>query len=287
MRKIILITGTSSGIGKETAMTLAKQGHQLIIHGRNPEKSKAVYEEIIQESGNKNIDLYTADLSLMSEVRAFSDKIRKKYDHIDVLINNAGGQFGSEREVTAEGHEKTFAINTLAPFLLTHLLLPLLRKSQSGRVVTVSSESYKTGGEVDWNDVEFEKKYSLIRSYGLSKRYALWIMNEFSEKLKAENIHNVTINSLEPGSTPSGLQRVSGEGTIMKIIMFLWKPLTNSMEEAAATSIYLATSNEVEGKTGGFYGKMKEKNIPQRFTSKEDQKKIWEYCLRISKPYMD
>ena len=112
-KKIILVTGASSGIGRATALELAPQGHTLIIHGRDAKKTKEVCDEIIATTGNNSVEMLTADLSLMTEVKAFADKVAQKYDHLDVLINNAGGQFGETREMTKEGHEKTFAINTL------------------------------------------------------------------------------------------------------------------------------------------------------------------------------
>ena len=136
--KIILITGASDGIGKETAKALAKQGHTIIMHGRNPQKTKSVCEEVKAESGNDKIEYLTADFLSLAEVRNFADKVRQKYDRLDVLVNNAGAQFTGKRETTVEGHEKTMTINVFAPMLLTTLLLPLLRKSQSARVVTVA-----------------------------------------------------------------------------------------------------------------------------------------------------
>ena len=285
-KKIILITGASSGIGRQTAMELAKQGHQLIIHGQDPEKTKGVFEEIIKETGNKDIEMFAADFSLMAEVKSFSEKIKEKYDHLDVLINNAGAQFGGTREETSEGHEKTIAINTLAPFLLTNLLMDLLKKSTSARIVTVSSESYRQGGTPNWDDIEMVHDYSLTRSYGLSKRFVWWLMREFSERLKKNGIKNVTVNTCEPGSAVTGLQRVSGQGTMMKIVMFLWKPFVWSVEKAAATSIYLATSEDVEGISGKFYGDCKEKDIKSKWISDEGQKKIWDYCAKACKPYL-
>lgn len=284
-KKIILITGASSGLGKETAFALAKQGHKLIIHGRDPKKTRAVYEKIISETGNRNIEMLTADLSLMAEVKKFADKIISKYEYIDVLINNAGAQFGNERLVTSEGHEKTVAINTLAPFLLTSLLLPILKKSKSARVITVASESYKSGGEPNWNDVEFEKDYSLFRTYGLSKRYVWWLMREFSDRLKAEGISNVTVNTCEPGSAVTNLSRESLKLWYFKVIAVLWLPFMRSAKTGAKTSIYLASSADVEGKTGGFYGRCRKKDIPEKFISKESQIKIWNYCSRVCEQY--
>lgn len=284
--KIILITGASDGIGKETAKTLAKQGHTIIMHGRNPDKTKKAFEEIKAQSKNDNIDMFIADLSLMSEVEKFANKIIEKYDCLDVLINNAGGQFGAKREVTSEGHEKTFAINTLSPFLLTNLLIPSLQKSKSARVVTVSSESYRQGGKPILDDIELKTHYSLTRSYGLSKLYVYWIMREFVNQLDNIGIKNITVNTVEPGSAATSLGRVSAEKGIGKVVYFLWKPMMWSMEKAAATSVYMATSKDVEGVTGKFYGKCKEKNIKDKWISVEGQKKVWDYCTEACKSYL-
>lgn len=142
--KIILVTGASDGIGKETAMTLAKQGHTIIIHGRNKQKLQAVYDEIKRETGNKNIDMFTADFLSLEEIKRFANTIKTKYDHLDVLINNAGAQFGNKREVTIEGHEKTMMINVFAPFLLTTLLLDLLRKSPCNRFLCLTQNEWET-----------------------------------------------------------------------------------------------------------------------------------------------
>lgn len=271
-KKIILVTGASSGIGKETAMTLAKQGHTVIIHGRNVEKTRKVFEEIKKESGNENLGIITADISLMSEISSMVRKLEEKYDHLDVLINNAGGQFGSEREVTAEGHEKTIAINVFAPFLLTHLLIPLLQKSGNGRVITVSSASY-TVGKFDSSDIELKSGYSLTRSYGLSKRYVYWVMQKYSQA----GIEGVTFNSVEPGSADSDLGRESRKNRVANIVYFIWKPMMWSMEKAAATSIYMATSNKVQGVTGESYGNLKRKNIKAKYKIQSEMDEIWNY----------
>lgn len=284
--KTILITGASSGIGKETALTLAKQGHALIIHGRNPQKTTEVFNEIVSLTGNKNITMFTADLSLMSEVKRFADEVKKQYDKIDVLINNAGGQFGSEREITAEGHEKTFAINTLAPFLLTTLLMKPLINSDSGRVVTVSSESYRQSGQPILNDIELKDHYSLTKAYAFSKLYVFWIMQQFVTELNKAGIQNVTINTAEPGSASTSLGRISASKGIMKIVYFLWKPMMWSVDKAAATSIYLAVSDDVEGVTGKFFGNCKIKNINSKWISKEGQRIIWNYCSKACEEYL-
>ncbi|MFD1134673.1 SDR family NAD(P)-dependent oxidoreductase [Paenibacillus urinalis] len=284
-KKVILITGASSGIGKETALSLAKQGHVVILHGRNVEKTQAAFNEIAKVSGNPNLDLFTADLSLMSEVKLFAERIRAKYDRLDVLINNAGGQFGSKREVTAEGHEKTMAINLLAPFLLTYLLIDIMKNSKSARVVTVSSASYSMGGEAILDDIELEHNYTMPRSYALSKRYVIWIMRRFAQEMKKEGLNNITFNSVEPGSANTELGRISTQDLLSKIVYFLWKPMMWSLEKAAASSIYLAISPEVEGVTGKFYGNRKEKKIHNKFIPAEGEQIVWDYCIRVCSKY--
>ena len=285
-KKIILVTGASSGIGKETALTLAKQGHTVIIHGRDAEKAKAVFMEIQKETNNKNLDMMIADLSLMSEVKDFAEKIKAKYDRLDVLINNAGGQFGNKRELTKEGHEKTMAINVFAPFLLTHLLIDVLKNSPSARVVTVSSASYTVGGKAKLDDIELQDDYSMSKAYGLSKRYVIWVMRHFVTEVKKQGISNITFNSLEPGSADTDLGRVSTQDFLAKIVFSLWKPMMWSLQKAAATSIYLATSDELEGITGRFYGNCKEKKIKKKFVPKDDEQKLWDYCMDVCAAYV-
>lgn len=285
-KKIILVTGASSGIGKETALTLAKQGHTVIIHGRDAEKTKAVFMEIQKETNNKNLDMMIADLSLMSEVKDFAEKIKAKYDRLDVLINNAGGQFGNKRELTKEGHEKTMAINVFAPFLLTYLLIDVLKNSPSARVVTVSSASYTVGGKAKLDDIELQDDYSMSKAYGLSKRYVIWVMRHFVTEVKKQGISNITFNSLEPGSADTDLGRVSTQDFLAKIVFSLWKPMMWSLQKAAATSIYLATSDELEGITGRFYGNCKEKKIKKKFVPKDDEQKLWDYCMDVCAAYV-
>lgn len=286
-KKIILVTGASSGLGKETALALAKQGHKIILHGRNVEKTRRVYAQIKLDVPGADVDLYTADLSLMSEVKKFADKIRTNYDHLDVLVNNAGAQFGDKRQVTAEGHEKTLAINTLQPFLLTSLLLPLLEKSESARIVTVSSESYRQGGQPILDDIELEHHYSLSHSYAFSKLYVWWLMRQFDKRLRANGIRNVTVNTVEPGSAFTSLSRESMKSSwFMLPLVILWLPMMRTAKYGARTSIYMATSPEVEGVTGKFYGNCKEKHINLKWLSEEGEQKIWDFCEAACKPYL-
>lgn len=284
--KTILITGASDGIGKETAKTLAKQGHRIIIHGRNKQKTEAAFEEIKRESGNQNIDMYLADFLSLAEVKKFADTIKQNYDQLDVLVNNAGAQFGMKRETTSEGHEKTMVINTFAPFLLTTLLLGLLKKSKSARVVTVSSASHSMGGKPDLNDIEINNNYSMAKAYGFSKLYVIWIMQHFVSEMKKAGINNITFNSVHPGSAATSLGRVSTKSIIVKIVYTLWRPMMISIPKAASSSIIAATAPEMEGVTGKYFGPKGKETPSQKYYSAENEQLVWDYCMNVVKPYL-
>ena len=287
VRKTILVTGASGGIGKQTALELARQGHIVIMHGRNPEKTRQARDWVVEQTSNPRVSAYVADLSLMSEVARFAADIKREYDHLDVLVNNAGGQFGNTRETTAEGHEKTFAINTLSPFLLTNLLLPLLKRSPSARIVTVSSESYRQAGQPMLDDVELERHYSLVSSYAYSKLYVWWLMRQFDARLTAAGVTNVTVNTVEPGSAVTGLQRESlRKSPFMLPLVILWMPFMRTARHGARTSIYLASSPAVEGVSGKFWGNRKPKRISLKWISPEGEQRIWDYCAQACEPYL-
>lgn len=284
--KIILVTGASDGIGKFTATALAKQGHTLIIHGRNRKKTEAVLAEIKRESGNPNVEMYLGDFLSLAGVKAFADAIKEKYDHIDVLINNAGAQFTDEREVTGEGHEKTMAINVFAPMLLTMLLLDLLKKSQSARVVTVASDAHRMTGKPDLDDIELTQGYNMPKAYGLSKLYVIWVMKHFIDETKRAGIDNVTFNVVHPASTRSGLGRESAKSWKWKIIFFLWTPMLISIDKAASSSLYAATAAELEGVSGKYFGPKGEEQPSAKYYSSENERKVWDYALNVIRPYL-
>ena len=285
-RKTILITGASDGIGKETAKALAKQGHQIIIHGRNPHKTKQAYEEIKRESGNENIEYYIADFLSFAQIKTFAESIKQAYDHLDVLINNAGAQFTGKREVTDEGHEKTMMINLFAPYFLTTLLLNLLTKSKSARVVTVSSAAHKMGGKPYLEDIELKEHYSMPKAYGLSKLYVIWIMRHFGKLMKQKNINHITFNVVHPASAVSSLGRESTKSLGTKIIYYLWRPMMKSTAEGATSSIYAATSPDLQGVTGKYYGLKGEERPSDKYYSVQNEQIVWDYCEKISKRYL-
>lgn len=284
-KKIIVVTGASDGIGKETAKTLASQGHIMIIHGRNEEKTRAAYREIIEKTGNRQITMYVADFLSLKEVRKFADQVKQSHPRIDILINNAGAQFTDNRETTSEGHEKTVAINLLAPTLLTTLLLNSLRASPSARVITVSSDSHRMSGPPDLDDIELTKKYSMARAYSLSKLYIIWVMQHFSKAALESGIHNITFNVVHPSSTQSNLGREAIKSLKWKIIYYLWKPMMVSLQKAASSSIYAAIAPELEGVSGKYFGPNGEEAPSLKYYSPENELKVWNYTQDTIKSF--
>jgi NAD(P)-dependent dehydrogenase (short-subunit alcohol dehydrogenase family) len=284
-KKIILITGSTDGIGKATAKTLAKQGHTVIIHGRNKEKTEKTYLEIKSETGNNNIDYVIADLLLLSDVKQMAQDIKQKYAYLDVLINNAGAMFGKAREKTKENLEKTIVLNLLSPFLLTKLLLDVLIKSNSARIINISSEMHRFGGKPDFNDFQLEKSYKPDRAYGLSKLYLIWITRHLAHIFKEKNIENIKVNVSHPGIVSTNFGKDSEKGILIDIVNFIFKiSVMTSPEKGSITSVYLATSPEVENITGKYFGnRKKQKKASDKYYSLENEKLVWDYCEQTTR----
>jgi len=203
--KIVLVTGPTDGIGKETALGIARMGARVLLHGRNAEKGRRVQKEIREKSGNDRIEFFLADLSLQREVRRLAAEVEKEHDRLDVLVNNAG-VFMRVRRLTAEGIETTFAVNHLAPFLLTNLLLGHLKKSWPSRIATVSSIAHRDA-QVDWSNLQGERRfdgYDAYDAYSLSKLGNLLFTYELSRRL---NGSGVDANALHPGVVRTKLLR--------------------------------------------------------------------------------
>ena len=286
--KIILITGATNGIGKNTAKALVQQGHLVVIHGRDMIKTQAVCEEISSETGSNKVDYLIADLFSLSEVKRMADEFKRKYKQLDVLINNAGAVFNKQRETTEEGLEKTMTLNLFVPFLLTELLLEVLEKSPACRIINVSSVAHKMGGKPDLSDIQSEKKYKNFKVYGLSKLYLIWITQHLSEILMEKGIKNITVNALHPGIIASGFGNGANKGFFIDFVFKLSKHLLTSAKKGAVTSIYLATSKDVENVTGKYFGhRQKIAKTGKRHYSVKNEKLIWDYCMQIVKPYLN
>lgn len=281
-KKIILITGTTQGIGKETAIGLAAKGHHIVLHGRNRAKLKDVCDEIKLVTGNNDIDTIVADLSLLEEARRMTNEFKNRYERLDVLINNAGVYPSRERQITAEGLERTMAVNLFAPLLIIQSLKPVLMKSDSARIINVSSAMHKYGGRPDFSDMQFERNYSPLRVYGLSKLYLIWVTRILSDMMKQRGVENVTVNSLHPGSIATNFGKDTYKSFLFKQIFKTAQSFMDQPAEGAKTSIFLATSPDAEGVTGKYFDKNgKVARVDDRYWSPENGKLVFDYCVKI------
>lgn len=285
--KIILITGATQGIGKETAMTLAKQGHHVIIHGRNQSKLKTVAQEIKTATGNNKVDFIVSDLFSLADTKRMTDEFKTRYDHLDVLINNAGAILNKDRETTNEGFEKTIELNLFVPFLLMHSLLDVLKKSPSARIVNLSSAMHRRGGKPDFNDFQLEKSYATDRAYGLSKLYLIWVTQYMAKFMKESGVNNITVNASHPGAVATNFGQDSDKGFVMNMIFKIALLFMDKVEDGARASIYLATSPEVQNVTGKFYSnKAKPEKPADKYYTPENEKLVWDYCMKMAKGYL-
>ena len=276
--KICIVTGANSGIGKATALGLAQMGATIIMVCRDHVKGEEAQNEIIEKSGNEAIDLMLADLASQASIRQLAQNIQQRYQRLHVLINNAGG-VNLSRRVTTDGLEMTFAVNYLAPFLLTNLLLEKLIASAPARIVNVSSESHRSG-YIRMDDSLLEKGYSIMRAYGQSKLVLVLFTYELARNLQGTS---VTANCLHPGFVATNIGQ-NGVGVVGRsITKLIFSTLGISPEEGAKTSIYLATSPEIEGVTGKYFAK----SIPIRSApisyDKTLQRQLWEESAKLVK----
>lgn len=285
-RKIILITGATQGIGKETAMSLAKMGHHISIHGRNKSKLESVAQEIKSSTGN-NVDIIVADLFSLADIKRMVEEFKTRYERLDVLINNAGAFLNKTRETTKEGFEKTITLNLFAPFLLMQSLIDILAKSPSARIINLSSAMHKRGGKPDFSDLQFEKGYAPSKAYGLSKLYLIWVSRYMAKELKANGINNITVNVTHPGAVSTNFGQDSDKGFVNNLIFKIALRFMDKIEDGARTSIYLATSPEVENVSGQFFDNKENIEKPSdKYYSVENEKIVWDYCQKITKDYL-
>ncbi|TFG13222.1 SDR family oxidoreductase [Candidatus Thorarchaeota archaeon] len=267
--KTVVVTGSNSGIGKETAKELARRGARVVMVVRSAERSTDAMQEIIEQSGNQDIHMLIADLSVMGEVRSVAHEFISKFDRLDILVNNAGAVFG-ERKLTSEGYERTTALNYLAPFLLTHELLDLLIQSSPARIVNVSSGAQSLG-RIDIENINYEKDYGTMKAYGTSKLMLTMHTNWLARKLQGTG---VTANAAHPGFVNTNFgEKNTGLG--MRILLKISRPFQKSPEEGAETPIYVAASSEVKGLSGEFFADRERKDLPDEVKNEELQERLW------------
>jgi NAD(P)-dependent dehydrogenase (short-subunit alcohol dehydrogenase family) len=267
--KNVLITGSTDGIGRQTALELARMGAKVIIHGRDPQRIKTTKEEIVYKSGNEQVDTLLADFSALSQVKWMAGEILARYSRLDVLINNAG-VFLLDRKVTADGLEMNFQVNYLSPFLLTNLLLPLLKTSAPARIVSVSSALHSKA-ILDFENLQGEKNYNGIQAYALSKLGNIYMTLELAEKLSGSG---VTANCLHPGGVDTKMLR-----TAMQIS-------GRPVEEGAAFCVYLAASPEVAEMTGKYFYHSEVGSLSEIASDVTARKKLWQISEGLLKGYL-
>jgi NAD(P)-dependent dehydrogenase (short-subunit alcohol dehydrogenase family) len=267
--KTVLVTGGTSGIGRATAEGLAAMGARVAIVGRDTGRAENVAQEI-RAAGSTPVDVFVADLSSQSEIRRLAVEVLQTYRRIDVLVNNVGG-FWNTRHVTADGLEHTFALNHLAPFLLTNLLLDRLKQSAPARVITVASQAH-FAGRIDFDDLQGERSYSGERAYNQSKLANVLFTYELARRLEATA---VTANALHPGvvRTSFGAEDPAG---IQRLFVPLMRVFMRAPAQGAATSVHLASSPDVEQESGVYFVNSKPKRSSERSHDMTVAARLWQ-----------
>jgi retinol dehydrogenase 14 len=268
--KVVLITGGTGGIGKATAIGLAMMGARIGITGRDLARTEDAAAEIRAASENPAVDAFAADMSSQAEVRRLAAAVLDAYPRLAVLVNNVGG-FWAHRHPTADGLEHTFALNHLAPFLLTNLLLDRLKASAPARVVTVSSGE-QARGRIDFEDLQGTRDYSAQRAYSQSKLANVMFTNELARRLEGTG---VTATSLHPGvvRTNFGAEDQAGFFAVMGGMV---RPFLKTPAQGAQTSIYLASSPDMEGVTGQFFADRKPKTANKIAYDTDMAARLWQ-----------
>lgn len=272
--KVCIVTGSNSGIGKETARALASMGVSLVMAVRSQERGEAARRDIVGTVHNDSVAVMICDLSSMSSIRQFTEEFRQRFDRLDVLVNNAGAVF-NDRKVTADGFERTLAVDYLGPFLLTQELLPLLKASAPSRIINLSSGLAKSG-VIDLEDLQSEKKYNGMKAYNNAKLMVLLWTYKQARELEGTG---VTVNAAMPGFVATNLGRSSG---MRNTILFgMMQPFQSSPRKGAETSIYLASSDKVKGMTGKYLNRMKEEKTIEASYDRDLQDRLWEATLKL------
>lgn len=282
--KTMIITGSTDGIGKHLAKKLATEGHQLIIHGRNPKKLEATLSEIKALSPQGTVTAYRADFSKMDEVYDFVNHIKNDFDKIDVLFNNAGLYAGTERMATAENIELTFMLSVQVPYILATELRPLLDKASEGRIINTSSYMHHFAKVKDL-DFGFEKKYSPGLAYNNAKLYTIWLTRYLAQQLQREG-SNITINAYHPGLISTNLGMDSSDQKVQKSFFGRFmKAMSKDVDQGIETGYYLALSENVSSITGAYFDGKKLKRVSNKGYNDDKAKKLIDYCDQVIAAY--
>jgi NAD(P)-dependent dehydrogenase (short-subunit alcohol dehydrogenase family) len=267
--RTVLVTGGTGGIGKATALGLAAMGAHLAITGRDRRRTEDAAGEI-RAVGGEPVDVFIADLSAQTEVRRLAEEVLQRLPRIDVLVNNVGGYWNT-RHVTADGLERTFALNHLAPFLLTSLLLDRLQECTRARVVTVSSNAQSLG-RIDFDDLQGERSYSGAQAYNQSKLANVLFTYELARRLTGTA---VTANALHPGVVDTSFG-AEDPGRVQRVFVPFLRPFMKTPAQGAATSIHVASAPELEQVSGRFFANSKPRRSSDRSYDEAAAARLWQ-----------
>jgi NAD(P)-dependent dehydrogenase (short-subunit alcohol dehydrogenase family) len=276
--KVVVITGSNDGIGKETAVGVAAQGATTVLACRNQNKADAAAVEVRQRTGNDDVEVVALDLADLASVRAAAGEILARWGRLDVLINNAGGIW-TERQETAQGFEQTFGVNHLGHFLLTGLLLARITASAPSRIINLTSVGHHAAWRgMRFEDLQSEKGYAAMDAYGRSKLANILFTRELAARVKGTG---VTVNAVHPGPVRSGFGMDGDMGGLMGLGNRLIRPFEISPSAGAKTSVYLATSPEVEGETGRYWVRRKPGHMSRQARSDAEAQRLWSESERL------
>ncbi len=272
--KVVLISGATGGIGEVTARELARMGAEVVIIGRSHERCLATVERIKQDTQKDHVSCIVADLSRMGEVRRAAQEFLSTHDKLDILINNVGAMY-AQRLVTADGYEMMLALNHLSPFLLTHLLLDVLKTTAAAageaRIINVSSEAHRFVSTLDLDDIQHEKRFTL-GVYNETKLMNLLFTYELAERLRGTK---VMTNALHPGLVRSRFGK--NNNFVVAAYWTLFQAVAGiSVEAGAQTTLYLASSAEIRGQSGRYYDRQKERRSSDLSYSLALRRRLWQ-----------
>jgi NAD(P)-dependent dehydrogenase (short-subunit alcohol dehydrogenase family) len=270
--KTVLITGANSGIGKETAVALARAGATVVFTSRDPEKGERAAADIRQRSG-ADVALMPLDLASFPSIRALADGFLQRYDELHVLINNAG-LILTERTETEQGFETTFGVNHLGHFLLSQLLLDRIKASAPARIVNVASRAHRFARSgLDFDDLQCTKSYGGMQAYGRSKLANIYFTRELARRLEGAG---VTVNAVHPGGVNTGFARDGDTSGLYSLLWTIAKPFLRSPEKGAETSIFVASTPDLDGVTGKYFVDSKEAQPTSVAQDDEAARRLWE-----------
>jgi NAD(P)-dependent dehydrogenase (short-subunit alcohol dehydrogenase family) len=268
-----IVTGANSGIGKETALALARMGMRVVMAVRNRERGDKARDEIVFETANQQVTVMICDVSSMHSIRQFAGEFRDRSERLDVLLNNAGVSMG-RRENSVDGYEMTIATNYLGPVLLTNELLPLLRSSAPSRVINVGSGLYRSG-RTDLDALQAQTGYSGMKAYADSKMMLLLYTYKLARLPEGTG---VTVNAVLPGFVATNLGRGNG---LASLGFRLMRPFQISAKKSAEALVYLAASKDLEGVTGKCFSKSRETTTTSITYDQQAQERLWEATTRL------